>query len=98
MSDFKAMLSSSGEKATELNVSTEDLEPYESLYIDALAKMKEIILQEQQKQREEMETRISRNKQQERRDWKRKGVRSTGTGVRRFVKRMQHSRRPPKIR
>ncbi|XP_071517210.1 uncharacterized protein Dbp73D [Panulirus ornatus] len=51
MKDVRALLSSGAETVTELIVSTEELEPYESLYISALAKMKEIILQEQQERR-----------------------------------------------
>ncbi|XP_047479519.1 ATP-dependent RNA helicase DDX51-like [Penaeus chinensis] len=51
MRDFKGILRNGGQSATEFTVPTSDLEPYEEMYVEALAKMKDILQGEEQKKR-----------------------------------------------
>ncbi|XP_063600998.1 ATP-dependent RNA helicase DDX51-like [Penaeus indicus] len=49
MRDFKGILRNGGQNAKEFTVPTNDLEPYEEMYVEALAKMKDILHEEGQK-------------------------------------------------
>lgn len=55
MRDFKAVIANGGQDASEFSVPTEELEPYEEMYVEALAKMKDSLHGEQQKEREKIE-------------------------------------------
>lgn len=55
MRDFKDILKNGGQNAKEFTVSTNDLEPYEEMYVEALAKMKDILHEERQKKQENTE-------------------------------------------
>lgn len=51
MRNFKGILRNGGQNAKEFTVPTSDLEPYEEMYVEALAKMKGILHEEKQKKR-----------------------------------------------
>ncbi|KAK8723849.1 hypothetical protein OTU49_011571 [Cherax quadricarinatus] len=97
MHDFKTVLSNTGNVATRLVISTEELEPYEFLYVNALAKMKEIFLHEKLEQRKQLEESISRP-QGNKRQLKFKGKNQTDRGVKNFTKRLHNFRKPNRVR
>ncbi|XP_045618299.2 ATP-dependent RNA helicase DDX51 isoform X2 [Procambarus clarkii] len=96
MSDFKAALSNNLNGATQLNISMEELKPYESLYVNALAKMKEILQEEEQEKRQHLVASVFRPRGNKKKGFS--GGWPANTGVKKFVKRLQNYRKPYRVR
>lgn len=64
MSEFRRALSGGGEGACQLSLTPEELEPYEQLYVDALANLKSTLEEEERDKRQNQSSGKAKKKKQ----------------------------------